>query len=188
MLWPHPRWCVFFKLLSSASFADVDPKAIEAAADEAIGPVANVEFKQLLEKLGGTRGNRVFSFFGIDPPSREAKVMLAEAEAKEKNQQKAGGGAGATIVLDKKNRRGKTAGASAAKRSRLLESILGPDPLQSKGDSEDDIGEEEYREESRPHQAPVAAAPIAARRAPMLEYSAMAVDSDEDKGRATSPN
>ena len=90
----------------------------------------------------------MFSFFGIDPPGREAEVMLVEAE--EKNQQKAAGGAGATIVLEKKKRRGKTNGASAAKRSRLLESILGPDPLQSKGDSGDDMWEEERCKESPP--------------------------------------
>ena len=33
------------------------PKVIETTADEAIGPVANVEYKQLVEKLGGTRKN-----------------------------------------------------------------------------------------------------------------------------------
>ena len=67
-------------------FADVDPKATEAVADEAVGPVANVEFKQLMEKLGDTRRNRVFNFFRIDPPRREAEAMLEEA--KEKKQQK----------------------------------------------------------------------------------------------------
>ena len=43
---------------------------------------------------------RVFSFFGINPPHREAEVMLADAE--EKKQQKAAGGAGTTIILEKK--------------------------------------------------------------------------------------
>ena len=66
---------------------DIDPKAIEAVADEAVGPVGNVEYKQLMEKLGGTRRNRVFSFFGIKPPRREGEAVLAEA--KEKKQQKA---------------------------------------------------------------------------------------------------
>ena len=72
----------FFNLLSSTLLSDVDPKAIEAAAEEAVGPVGNVEFKQLMEKLGGTRRNRVFSFFGINPPRREAEALLAEAEEK----------------------------------------------------------------------------------------------------------
>ena len=63
-------------------FADVDPKVIETATDEAVGPMANVECKQLVDKLGGTRKNRVFSFFEIVPPRREAEVLLAEAEEK----------------------------------------------------------------------------------------------------------
>ena len=69
-------------MLSSSLFADVDPKAIETTADEAVGPVGNVEFKQLVEKLGGTRKNRVFSFFGIVPPRSEEEALLAEAEEK----------------------------------------------------------------------------------------------------------
>ena len=51
---------VFFLPLPSTLLSDVDSKAIEAAADEAVGPVANVEFKLLMEKLSGTRRNRVF--------------------------------------------------------------------------------------------------------------------------------
>ena len=63
-------------------FADVDSKVIKTVADEAIGPVANVEYKQLVEKLGGTQKNRVFSFLEIVPPCREAEALLAEAEEK----------------------------------------------------------------------------------------------------------
>ena len=88
----------FFKLLSSAIFADVDPKVIETTADEAVGPMANVEYKQLVEKLEGTRKNRVFSFFEIVLPCRKVEMLLAEAE--ERKQQKAVGGVGATIVLE----------------------------------------------------------------------------------------
>ena len=69
-------------MLPSPSLADVDPKVAETAADEAVGPVGNVEFKQLVEKLGGTRKNRVFSFFGIVPPRSEEEALLAEAEEK----------------------------------------------------------------------------------------------------------
>jgi hypothetical protein len=46
-----------FLMLSSPLFADVDPKVIETIGDEAVGPVANVEYKQLVEKLGGTQKN-----------------------------------------------------------------------------------------------------------------------------------
>ena len=61
---------MFFLLLPSTLNADVYPKVAETAADEAVGPMGNVEFKQLVEKLGGTWKNRVFSFFGIVPPPR----------------------------------------------------------------------------------------------------------------------
>ena len=46
---------LFFKCLGL--FAYFDPKVIEASADEAVGPVGNVEYKQLVEKLGGTQKN-----------------------------------------------------------------------------------------------------------------------------------
>ena len=72
----------FFNSLSSPLISDVDPKAIEAAADEFVDPVGSVEYKQLVEKLGGNRRNRVFSFFGITPPHREAEAVMAEAEEK----------------------------------------------------------------------------------------------------------
>ena len=45
----------FFKCLGL--FTYVDPKVIEASADEAVGPMGNVEYKQLVEKLGGTQKN-----------------------------------------------------------------------------------------------------------------------------------
>ena len=57
-------------MLPSTLNADVYPKVAETAADEAVGPMGNVEFKQLVEKLGFPRKNRVFSFFGIVPPRR----------------------------------------------------------------------------------------------------------------------
>ena len=64
------RDSMFFLLLPSTLNADVYPKVAETAADEAVGPMGNVEFKQLVEKLGFPRKNRVFSFFGIVPPRR----------------------------------------------------------------------------------------------------------------------
>ena len=85
-------WCVFLGL-----FADVDLKVIGAVADEAVGPVANVQYKQLMEKFGGTQKNRVFSFFEIVLPCREAGALLAEAE--EKKQQKVAGGTTSEIRL-----------------------------------------------------------------------------------------
>jgi len=154
--------------------------------------VGSVEYKQLVEKLGGTRRNRVFSFFGINPPHCEAEAVVAEAEEKkqQKEQQKAAGGVGATSALEKKKRRGKAGGARAPKRPKLLESIFASEPLQVKVGFEDDV-EVEHREEP-PRQspaalAPIAVAPIAVRRAPVLEYSTMAEESDEDEGLNASP-
>ena len=67
------------------------------------------------------------------------------AEAKERKQQKAASGAGATSALEKKKRRGKAVGVTAPKRPKLLDSIFGSEPLKSKGDSEDDMEEEEHQ-------------------------------------------
>ena len=72
--------------MSSLLTADIDPKAIETAADEFVGLVGLVEYKQLVEMLGGVRRTRVFSFFRINPPGREAEAVIAEAE--EKKQQR----------------------------------------------------------------------------------------------------
>jgi hypothetical protein len=163
--------------------ADVDLKAIEAATDEFVGPVGNVDYKQLVEKLGGTRRNRVFSFFGINPPRREAEAVVAEAEEKkqQKEQQKA---------AEKRKRRGKVGGASAPKRPKLLESIFASEPLQAKGNSGDDV-EVEHREEPARQSpiapAPIEVAPIAVRRAFALECSAMVEESDEEEGYNASP-
>ena len=63
-------------------------------------------------------------------------------------------------------------------------------PLQAKGDSEDDVDVEHYEEPPRQSPAaatPIAVAPIAVRRVPVLEYSAMAEESDEDEGQNASP-
>ena len=113
------------------------------------------------------------------------------AEAEERKQQKAASGAGATSALEKKKRREKATDGNAPKHPKLLDSIFGSEPLQSKGDSEDDMKEEEHHEEP-PRQSstvptPIAVAPIAVRRAPVLEYSAMAEESDEHEGHNASP-
>jgi hypothetical protein len=128
----------------------------------------------------------VLSSFGIVLPCREAEALLAEAQ--EKKQQKAAGGVGTTIVLEKKKRRGGAASTGATKHPKVQESLLGMAPLQSKGDFVDDAGEEEHHEESPPRPTSVATIPIAVRRAPALEYNAMAAESDEDEGRTASPN
>ena len=178
--------------MASPLFADIDPKAIEAAADEFVGPVGSVEYKQLVEKLGGTRRNRVFSFFGINPPRHEAETAMVEAEEKkqQREQQKDAGGAGATSALEKKKQRGKAGGASAPKHPKLLESIFASKPIQAKGNSEDNVDVVDCEEPPRSSPAaatPIAVAPIAIRRAPALEYSAMAEESDEDEGHKDSP-
>ena len=58
--------------------------AVEMLADEAIGAEAAKERTLLQSRLGGTRNNRVFAFFEIEPPRRAADARVAEAEEKKK--------------------------------------------------------------------------------------------------------
>jgi hypothetical protein len=39
---------------------------VETRADEILGPMSGVEYDLLLSKLDGTRGDQVFSYFGIE--------------------------------------------------------------------------------------------------------------------------
>ena len=59
-------------------FIDVDPVVVEVLADEAIGAEAAKEHTLLETKLGGTRNNRLFAFFGIETPRRAAEARLKE--------------------------------------------------------------------------------------------------------------
>jgi len=54
---------------------------VETRADEMLGPVSGNEYDLLLPKLAGARGNRVFSFFGIEAPQRAAEALLAVQKA-----------------------------------------------------------------------------------------------------------
>ena len=57
---------------------------MEILADEAIGAEAAKERTLLESRLGGTRNNRVFTFFEIVAPRCSADARLAEAEEKKK--------------------------------------------------------------------------------------------------------
>ena len=74
--------------------AGVDPVAIEARADEAIGAEAAKERTLLESRLGGTRNNRVFAFFEIEAPQHSADARLAKAEEKKKVKVEPSGAAG----------------------------------------------------------------------------------------------
>jgi len=67
-----------------SSFSEIDAAEVDIRADEMLGQVSGNEYDLLLSKLAGARGNRVFSFFGIEAPQRAAEALLAV--------QKAGGG------------------------------------------------------------------------------------------------
>ena len=91
---------------------------------------------------------------------------------------------GATSALEKKKRRGKAGGARAPKRPKLLELIFASELLLAKGSSEDDVEVGHHEELPRPSPtapALIAVAPITVRRAPTLEYSAMAEESNKDE-------
>ena len=74
---------------------------METRADEILGPVSGTEYDLLLSKLDGTRGNRVFSYFGIEAAQRTAEALLAA----QKVVRKTGGLVGTTAMLEKKKRR-----------------------------------------------------------------------------------
>ena len=142
-----------------------------------LGPVSGNEYDLLLSKLAGARGNRVFSFFGIEAPQRAAKALLAVQKAGGK----AGGTGGITATLEKKKWKKGGSGPGGAKRSKLLE-FLTSSPLRSTGESEDNGGNGSPVTASSP---PIATHPIAAAAPPpkpslALEYSAMGQDSDDE--------
>ena len=74
---------------------------METRADEMLGQISGNEYDLLLSKLAGARGNRVFSFFGIEAPQRAAEALLAIQKAGGK----AGGTGGATATLEKKKQK-----------------------------------------------------------------------------------
>jgi len=87
---------------------------VATRADEMLGPVSGNEYDLLLSKLAGARGNRVFSFFGIEAPQCAAETLLAV----QKTRGKAGGTGGVTATLEKKNeKRGALALAEGNARS-----------------------------------------------------------------------
>ena len=58
-----------------SSFSEIDVAEVETCADEMLGPVSGNEYDLLLSKLAGARGNRVFSFFGIEAISVLLKLF-----------------------------------------------------------------------------------------------------------------
>lgn len=103
-----------------------------------------MEYKQINQKLGGTRTNRVYQFFGIVPPSRVATVKHKNAKEKKKSKvsftgsMTPRGGKLTTSHLEreKKRKSGGTAGRGR-KCPRLANVLFSASPLRSKGPSED---------------------------------------------------
>jgi len=137
----------FFFTLCSAN-TDVDPVSVEVAADEVIGNETAKERTLIESKLGGTRNNRVFAFFGIEVPRRAAEARLAGAEGKKKAKGEPSGvtegkcktkGGSSTGALEKRKQSGKGSGAHLKKRSRLIDTVLAQSPLCGKGNSEEKV-------------------------------------------------
>ena len=59
----------------------MNPIAIETLADEVLGAEVAKEYTLLKAKLGGTRSNRVFAFFGVEAPQRTAEALLVAQRA-----------------------------------------------------------------------------------------------------------
>ena len=100
-----------------SSFSEIDVAEVETRADEMLGQVSGNEYDLLLSKLAGARGNRVFSFFGIEAPQRAAEALLAVQKAGGK----AKGTGGVTATLEKKKRKKGGSGPGGGKRSKLLD-------------------------------------------------------------------
>ena len=97
------RMRFFFPKLSNFCLrhAEIDAAEVEARADDILGPMSGSEYDLLQTKLGGTRGNRVFSFFEIEASQRFAEAQIAIQKAATT----AGGTGGATAALEKKKRK-----------------------------------------------------------------------------------
>ena len=159
-----------------SSFLEIDVAEVETRADEMLGQVSGNEYDLLLSKLAGTRGNQVFSFFGIKAPQRAAKALLAVQKTGEKLEAPVASLPHLRIKTEKGG-----SGPGGGKRSKLLD-FLTSSPLRSAGESEDNGGDGNPVTASSP---PIAARPIAAVAPPpkpslALEYSAMEPDSDDE--------
>ena len=115
--------------------AGVDPVVIESRADEMVRSVSRDEYKALVGHLSGVRRNRVFHTLGLSAPQRAAELKLAEGQ----------GGPEKAKPLEKVKRKQASSSAEPKKKSRLIDAILHPSPLQSKGESEDDGSEDSNR-------------------------------------------
>ena len=97
-------------------FSEIDVAEVETSADEILGPMSGNEYDLLLSKLAGARGNRVFSFFGIEAPQHVAEALLAVQKAGGK----AGGTGGFAATLEKKKRKKGGSGPGGGKLLALL--------------------------------------------------------------------
>ena len=146
---------------------------METRADEILGPVSGTEYDLLLSKLDGTRGNRVFSYFGIEAAQRTAEALLAA----QKVVSKTGGLAGTTAMLEKRKRKRKKGGAGpcGAKHPKLLD-ILTSSPLHS-------VGTPWTMGAKGAPSSPLSAVGPAMKSSTLLEYSAMKPESDDELAR-----
>ena len=134
---------------------------VEVLADEVLGAKSHNEHVLLMAKLGGTRNNWVFAFFGIKASRRAAEARLIKAEEKKKAKEAAAPRGGKTTgTLEKKKQRTSGGRARVTKRPRLMETLFSEFPLHSKGDSEAEVGSSE--DSAAPEKNPPA--PISAAR------------------------
>src|SRR6185312_1504228 len=115
--------------------AGVDPVVIESRADEMVGSVSRDEYKALVGHLSGARQNRLFHALGLSAPQQAAELKLAEGQ----------GGPEKAKALEKAKRKQASSSVEPKKKSRLIDTILHPSPLQSKGESEDDGSKDSNR-------------------------------------------
>ncbi|RLM56159.1 hypothetical protein C2845_PM10G11420 [Panicum miliaceum] len=136
-LFPEAQWTGGIPVL------DFDENSVESWADEILGAESFGEYKAILQKLGGTRTNRVFRAFEIEaPPSITATRHQAAKEKwklkKETQEMKAVGGAPVTAQLEQKKRKLGAKAGGPSKRTRVVDILFGASsPLTAKENVED---------------------------------------------------
>jgi hypothetical protein len=68
--------------LFTPSIAAINVVEIEARANVILGPISSKEDAEIQERLGGTRDNHLFFFFGIHASDRSVTISCREAQAK----------------------------------------------------------------------------------------------------------
>lgn len=130
-----------FVALSHLWFSvDINPAAVEAWANDILGPESMSEYKNVLMYHGGVRTNRVFYALGIEAPLRVASLRHRTAKEKKKSKKMMMAvTAPSTKRIESKEQKLISGASGTSKRSRAKDILFGAiSLLKAAGDSEDD--------------------------------------------------